>query len=203
MSEPTVFVVDDDPATRDSVQFLAESVRIPVESFASAEEFLASYEPSRPGCLLLDVRMPGMGGLELQERLKTEGIDLPIIMVSAYGDVPTVVRALRQGAFDFLEKPVHEQGLLEKIRAALARDVKQRAERHRQEEIVRRLAKLSSREREVLALIAEGESSKGIAALLGVSPNTIGNHRTSIMRKLGATSVGQLVRMYADARQRG
>jgi two-component system response regulator FixJ len=199
---PTLFVVDDDPATRDSLHFLADSVHLPVVSFASAEEFLASYDRSHPGCLLLDIRMPGMSGLELQEQLETHGIELPVIIVTAHGDVTSVVRALRKGAVDFLEKPVHEQGLLEKVRQALARDTERRAQREQARETEQRLASLTPREREVLALVADGESSKGVAARLGLSPNTVQNQRASIMRKMQASSVGQLVKMYTEAAAR-
>ena len=193
--EPTVFVVDDDEAVRESIGWLVESEGLAAETFCSAAEFLQAYDPDRPGCLLLDVCMPDMSGMELQVKLASERITLPVIMVTGHGDVPLAVRAIKGGALDFIEKPIDQRGLVQCIRQALAIDAARRQERARWAEAERRLASLTLREREVLSLVVAGLFSKEIAFKLGISPKTIEVHRTHIMQKLGADSVADLVRL--------
>ncbi len=193
--EATVFVVEDNSAVRDSLRWLIASAGLGVEVFSSAPEFLAAHDPSRPGCLLLDVRMPGMNGLELQEQLAGRGSTLPVVVLTAYGDVATAVRALKAGAVEFLEKPYADDVLLSVLRSALERDATRRAEAVRQAEVRERLALLTPREREVLDLIARGRPNKQIALELGVSFKTVEAHRARIMTKMQAECLADLLRM--------
>ena len=193
MTKATVFVVDDDPGMRESLRFLIESVGLPVETFERAEDFLAHYQPERPGCLILDVRMPGVGGLELQERLLGLGAATPTIMITGYGDVPMSVRAMRNGAIDFIEKPFSDQHLIEKINEALTRDTDQREESRKRELVMRRVRSLTPREREVLDGIIDGKANKVIAHELGLSSKTVEVHRARLMQKMGSDSVASLV----------
>lgn len=197
--EPTVFVVDDDPAVRKSLERLGESLALPVEGFASAQEFLAAFDPARPGCVVLDLRMPGMSGLELQERLWQQGMQIPVIMVTAYGDIPSAVRAMRHGAIDFIEKPYRPQSLLERINEALTRDRDNRVRRAQEADSRDRVATLSPREHQVMRLLAAGRSAKQIGAELGVSHKTVQVHRARIFEKLKITSVAELVRLAVAA----
>src|SRR6185436_5741798 len=158
--EPTVFVVDDDPALQRLIRKLLETGGRRVETFSSATEFLAAYKPDRTGCLVLDVRMPGMSGLALQERLGTDAISLPILIVTGYGDVPVAVQAMRQGAFDFIEKPFSGQILIGRIEAALAEDARRRKSRMTREDVRRRRALLTPRERQVMDLVVQGKPNK-------------------------------------------
>ena len=190
---PTVFIVDDDPAMRESLTFLVSSVGLRVESFPSALEFLDSYEPSSDGCLVLDIRMPGMSGLELQERLRERRIDMPIVMITGFGDVPMAVRALKRGAVDFLEKPFTDQDLLDRIHEAIEEDRLRRRERRRRDDIDGRIARLTSRERQVMKCVVEGKSNKIIAQQLGLSPKTIEVHRARMMDKMKAASLAELL----------
>jgi RNA polymerase sigma factor (sigma-70 family) len=192
--EPTVFVVDDDAALRKSLAWLIESVRLRVETFASAAEFLAAYDREMPGCLILDVRMPGMSGLELQQCLQDSNIALPIIVITGYGDVPMAVKAIQKGAIDFIEKPVSDQALLDRIQQAIAFDCERRNQQAEHSEVVTQLAHLTAREREVLDKVVEGLSSRQIGEELQVSYKTIEAHRAKIMKKMNADSVPQLVR---------
>lgn len=194
-SKPIIFVVDDDDAVRDSLHWLIESVGLEARTFASAPEFLEAYNPAQPGCLLLDVRMPGMSGLELQERLAKKNAILPIIVVTAHGDVPMAVRAMKAGAVDFIEKPFNDQVLLERIHHALANDAEKRQQQAEHACALARLGFLSPREREILDLIAAGKPNKAIAAELGLSVKTIEFHRAKIMEKMRAESLSELVRM--------
>lgn len=196
----TVFFVEDEPAVRDSLVYLLESVDLHVEAFGSAEEFLEAFDPSRPGCLLLDVRLPGIDGLELQRRLNERRHRIPVIIVSAHGDIAMAVTAMREGAFDFVEKPFDDSDLIERIRRAIATDAENRQRLQRSDEIVERLGSLTAREREVLDLVVEGEPTKAIASRLGTSFNTVQNQRASILRKMHARSVADLVRMVMIAR---
>ncbi|MGC1274539.1 MAG: response regulator transcription factor [Planctomycetaceae bacterium] len=191
----TVFIVDDDPGMRKSLTWLVESVDLQVETFGSASEFLEAYDPERPGCLLCDVRMPGMSGLEMQERLRTIGSTLPVIMMTGYGDITSAVRAMKAGAIDFLEKPISDQVLLDHIQRAIARDSSTRTGRGELLKIGQRLSLLTRREQEVMSLVVEGYSSKEIASLLNVSFKTVEAHRAKIMRKMEARSVPHLIRM--------
>lgn len=193
-SEPTVFVVDDDDEVRDSLRWLIESVGLQVRSFSSAQSFLDSYTDSAPGCLVLDIRMPGMSGLDLQEELSGRGIELPVIVVTAYGDVQTAVRAMKAGAVDFVEKPIGEQGLLDQIHKAIAEDLRNNEKRAVQREVKQRYERLTPREKEVMALVVDGLSSKEIAQQIDVSFKTVEAHRAKIMKKMEAKSVPHLIR---------
>jgi FixJ family two-component response regulator len=165
VSEPTVFIVDDDQAVARSLRWLIESVRLKVETFASAQAFLDGYDAAKPGCLVLDVRMPGMSGIELQERLTAQRIRVPIIFITGHGDVQMAVRAVQAGAFDFIEKPFNDQDLLDRM------------------------------QREVMDLVVEGMSNKAVANTLGLSAKTVEVHRAKVMEKMNARSVSDLVRM--------
>lgn len=193
--DATVFVVDDDQAMRTSLQWLIESTGMSVKTYESADAFLASYYPGRAGCLLLDVRMPGMSGLELQAHMAREGLRLPVILITGHGDVAMAVRAMKAGALDFIEKPFHDEDLLRSIRNALDYDQKTRASRSTQAEIAMRLAELTPREHEVMAMVTEGKSNKEIASALGVSAKTVEAHRARVMEKMRAESLAELVRM--------
>ena len=192
---PTVFVVDDDPAMRESLSFLVDSVGLEVECFATARDFLDRYDGRRGGCLVLDVRMPGMSGLELQERLADRGIDIPIVMITGFGDVPMAVRALKRGALDFIEKPFTDQDLLDRIHEALERDRNRRAERARKEDIAARIAKLTPREHQVMDCVLAGKPNKVIAAELTLSPKTIEVHRARMMDKMQVASLAELLQL--------
>ena len=197
--EPIVFVVDDDQAFRSSLKWLIESVGLQVEAYASADEFMRSYYPGRAGCLLLDVRMPGMSGLELQEYFARNDIHIPIIIITGHGDVPMAVRAMKAGAIDFIDKPFNDELLLESIRNALTVDQQQRELQSRRAEIAARLDHLTPREHEVMEMVTEGRSNKEIAMDLGVSAKTVEAHRARVMEKMGAGSLAELVRMVMAA----
>lgn len=196
MTEPaTVFVVDDDEAMRESLLWLLKSVGLPAVGHPSAEAFLAALDPDRPGCLVLDVRMPGMSGLELQERLVAMGAALPVIIITGHGDIPMAVRAMKAGAVDFLEKPFNNQQLLERITAALRSGDAAHAERRRRDALRERLASLSPRERAVALLVAAGKQNKVIAFDLGISQKTVEIHRHNAMEKMRAAGAAELGRM--------
>ncbi|MDE2251783.1 MAG: response regulator transcription factor [Gammaproteobacteria bacterium] len=193
-----VFIVDDDEAVRSSVRFLIRSVGLQAQVYPSAQEFLAVYDPRHPGCLLLDVRMPGMSGLELQQELNRRGATIPVVFISGHGDVPMAVEAMQQGAFDFLQKPFRDQDLLDRVQRALARDAESRARLAARAEIASRLATLTPRESEVLQLITRGKANKVVGAELGVSQRTVEIHRAHVMEKMNASSLAELVRMVLD-----
>lgn len=193
--ELTVFVVDDDQAMRGSLRWLIESVGMRVETFDSAHAFLDAYYPGRAGCLLLDVRMPVMSGLELQEYLGRREIRIPVIIITGHGDVAMAVKAMKAGAVDFIEKPFDDEHLLNSIRKALQYDEQHRALHARKAEIAARLAELTPREHEVMAMVTEGQSNKEIAAALNVSAKTVEVHRARVMDKMRADSLAELVRM--------
>jgi two-component system, LuxR family, response regulator FixJ len=197
-AEPTVFVVDDDTAMCESLHELLEAEGMQSETFASAAAFLENYQADRPGCLILDIRMRGMDGLELQAELVRRRVLLPIVFLTGHGDVPLAVRAVQAGAVDFLEKPVPDAVLLQKVRAALEHDARQRAALVDRQEIARRLAELTPREREVMDRIVAGMPNKQIASRLGVSSKTIEVHRQRILHKMGVHSAVALVRMVAS-----
>lgn len=190
-----VFVVDDDKAMRDSVCMLLESVGINCEAFSCADDFLASCNPAQEGCLLLDVRMPGMSGMELLSILNPKGIMLPVILITGHGDVPMAVRALKHGAFDFLQKPFNPQELLDRAQAALKLDRENRLRFNKINQRRAHLETLTSREREVVDLIVSGDSSKVIAMKLGISPKTVDVHRAHILRKLDVKSIAEIVQL--------
>lgn len=193
--QPIVFMVDDDKAMRDSVCMLLESVGIASRMFSCANDFLASCNPMQEGCLLLDVRMPGMSGMELLEILKPRGILLPAILITGHGDVPMAVRALKHGAFDFIQKPFNTQELLDRVHAAIKMDRKNRLHSREIERRRAHLATLTPREMEVVELIVAGNSSKTIAMKLGISPKTVDIHRASILKKLDVRSVAEIVQL--------
>ena len=195
MTDATVFVVDDDQAVRDSLQQLLQAVGLRVQTYASARDFLLAYRPDTPGCLVLDIRMPGMGGLDLQAQLVQQGVQLPIIFLTGHGDVPAAVRALKAGAMDFLQKPVNSQSLLDLVQQAIRRDGEARAQSAEKSEIVRRLATLTPREREVLDKMVVGKANKVIAVELAISERTVEFHRGKIMKKMCARSLAELVNM--------
>ena len=193
--EPTVYILDDDRAVRESLRWLVESVDLNVETYASPREFLSADDLKRPGCLVLDIRMPAMSGLQVQENLAGRRIDIPVIIITGHGDVTSAVRAMRQGAVDLLEKPFNHQKLLERIQQSIERDVERIRERTRQLETWERHESLTSREREVMHLVVVGKSNKVMARQLGISPKTIEIHRANMMYKMEAESVPDLVRM--------
>ena len=203
LTKSTVFVVDDDQAMRNSLKWLIESVGVQVESFASADEFLAEYQPGCSGCLVLDVRMPGMSGLDLQEYLAEHNIQIPVVIITGHGDVPMAVRAMKSGAIDFIEKPFNDEVLLDAIRRAIAHEEQQRSHYSENLRVQERLAHLTPREREVMEMVTDGRSNKEIANSLGVSAKTIEAHRARVMEKMQAGSLAELVRMALVANQRG
>ena len=194
-SQTSVFVVDDDQAMRNSLKWLIESVGMKVETFASADEFIRNYYPGRAGCLLLDVRMPGMGGLELQENLAAHRCGLPVIIITGHGDVPMAVRAVQNGAVDFLEKPFNNQAMLDSVHRAIEVDAKQRGESSRLQEIEARYDMLTPREKEVMQLVIEGMRNKNIAYDLEISQSTVEVHRSRVMEKMQAKTLSDLMRM--------
>jgi FixJ family two-component response regulator len=197
---PTVFLVDDDAGMLKSLAAVMEVNSLPARTYPSAEAFLADYDPRRPGCLVLDVRMPGMSGVELLERLRAGRVDLPVIVITGHGDVPTAVRSMKLGAIEFLEKPVDPRALLEKVREALERDEARRAEQEEARAARERMEALTNREREVVRLLVAGLSSKQIAGEMGISIKTVEHHRAHVMAKTAAVNVADLVRMTMLAR---
>lgn len=198
--EQTVFIVDDESALRNSLRWLLESIRLCIETFDSAESFLASYTPDRAGCLVLDVRMPGMSGLELYELLLERRSTLPVIFITGHGDVPMAVSALKKGAVDFIEKPFGDKDMLHRIEHCLGQERENRAQRRRQDAAAQRLARLTAREAEVLALIVAGKLNKQIADTLDISIKTVEAHRARIMEKMGIRSVAELVQAVLDGK---
>ncbi len=196
---PTVFVVDDDASVCRALQRLLASVKLRVETFASAREFLGCQPARGPACLVLDVRMPGLSGLDLQHELSRADQALPIIFITGHGDIPMSVRAMKAGAVDFLQKPFNDQELLDAVHQALARNRRARRERAELAEIEQRLGSLTRREYEVLTLVITGMLNKQIAAELGVVEKTIKVHRARVMQKLRVVSVAELVRLAEKA----
>jgi FixJ family two-component response regulator len=194
-TDATVFVVDDDPPMRESLKNLLRSVGLRAELFASAQEFLRSKRPDLPSCLVLDVRLPGLSGLDLQRRTTEAGVEIPIIFITGHGDIPMSVRAMKAGAVEFLTKPFRDQDLLDAIQQALERDRKARDQRAAIEELRSRFASLTPREREVMARVVAGLLNKQIAAEPGTSETTIKIQRHQVMVKMGAGSLPELVRM--------
>lgn len=194
MPDPTVFVVDDDQAVVRSLRWLIESVNLKVEAFESARAFQQGYDASRPGCLVLDVRMPGLSGLELQEWLAAHDVHVPIIFITGHGDVKMAVKAVQSGAFDFIEKPFNDQDLLDRVQKAIDFDTEQREALNKRSQLKDLLDGLTTREREVLDLVADGLSNKAIANKLGLSSKTVEVHRGHMMAKMQASSVADLVK---------
>ena len=197
----TVFIVDDDDAVRSSLRLLLKSVGLQATAFPSARDYLAAWDPDQPGCLVLDVRMPGMSGLELQEELNRRGAIVPVIFITGHGDIPMAVEAMQHGAFDFLQKPFRDQDLIDRIQKATERDAANRAQLREKEQIRIRYESLTPREREVLTLVTAGKANKVMAGDLGVSQRTVEIHRARVMEKMHAASLAQLVRMVMDLQQ--
>jgi len=198
-NEQTVFIVEDDAAVRDSLGLLLGLQGFRTQSFSCAEDFRRIYQPSWAGCLLLDVRMPGMNGLELQESLRRQGLALPVIIMTAHGDITTVRTALKSGAVDFLEKPVDPAALLAAVRTALDADAARRRTALEAEGARQRLSVLTARERQVMELVAKGCHNREIAETLGISPRTVEVHKARVMEKLQVQSVPELVRIVMRA----
>jgi FixJ family two-component response regulator len=196
--QPIVFVVDDDPSMRQALSRLFQSVQLRVEVFSSPQEYLQSERPDVPSCLVLDVRLPGLSGLDFQAELAKADVRIPIVFITGHGDIPMTVRAMKAGAVDFLAKPFRDQDLLDAVTAAIQRDEKRREHEKAIANLNTHFASLTAREREIMALVASGLMSKQIAAQIGLSEITVKVHRSHIMKKMGARSVADLVRM-ADA----
>jgi len=196
---PTVYVVDDDSGVRSSIRILLKSVGISSVALASAQEFLDTYDPAQPGCLVLDIRMPGMSGLELQQQLNLRGAMIPVIFISGHADIPMAVEAMQHGAFDFLQKPFRDQDLIDRVQRALQRDQENRNALRQHDAIRARFESLTPREREVLGLMTQGKPNKVMAGELGLSQRTVEIHRAHVMEKMAANSVAQLVRMVLEA----
>jgi two-component system response regulator FixJ len=195
----TVYVIDDEDTVREGLRTLLSSVHLPVETCSTAQQFLDAYDSSRGGCVVLDIRMPGMSGLELLEQFPSRGIHLPVIVITGYGEVTTAVRAMKAGAIDFFQKPFSFQELLERIQQALAREAEERAARQQRQELLNRIARLTAREQEVLHRVVDGKGNKVIAAELGISVKTVEAFRAKIMEKMRADSLAHLVRMVLAA----
>jgi RNA polymerase sigma factor (sigma-70 family) len=194
-SEAIVYVIDDDAQTRDALKNLMRSVGLRVEVFASAQDFLRSKRPDVPACLVLDVRLRGLSGLDLQKHMAEAKIEVPIIFITGYGDIPMTVQAMKAGAVEFLTKPFRNQELLDAIQQALERDRTTREQRAKNDELYDRYDSLTPREREVMTLVVAGLLNKQIAGELGTSETTVKNHRHQLMEKMGADSVAELVKM--------
>ena len=194
-SPPTIFVVDDDDAVRDSLSDLIDSVGLAVATYPSAHEFLGVYDNARRGCLVLDIRMPGMSGLELQDRLNERGSTLPIVFITGHGDVPMAVEAMKRGAVDFIQKPFRDQELLDRINLALEQNRRRRDAEETKQDIAERIATLTRREREVMDMVIQGKANKVIAIDLGLSQRTVEVHRSHVMDKMKARTLAELVRM--------
>ena len=194
-----VFIIDDDEAVRDSMSMLLESAGIPYVCFNSADDFLLTFDSHHRGCLVLDIRMPGMTGLELQSRLQKLKAVLPIIFITGHGDVPMAVEAMRRGAIDFMRKPVIEQDLIERIEQAFEQESGIVSQMQDREQTNVRIDSLTQREHEVFKLVAEGQANKAIAIDLGISERTVEVHRSQVMKKLGAKTLAQLVRIHLES----
>jgi FixJ family two-component response regulator len=195
VDEPTVFVVDDDASMREALARLFHSVKLRVEIFASGQDFLQSERPDVPSCLVLDVRLPGLSGLDFQAGLMKADVRIPIVFITGHGDIPMTVQAMKAGAVDFLTKPFRDQDLLDAVAAAVQRDQRRREHENAVAELRAHFGSLTPREREIMALVASGLMSKQIAAQIELSEITVKVHRSHIMKKMGARSVADLVRM--------
>ncbi|HEY5623605.1 MAG TPA: response regulator [Gammaproteobacteria bacterium] len=198
---PLVYVVDDDDAVRDSLLLLLRSIGITGKAFATATDFLDAYDPKQHGCLVTDIRMPGMSGLDLQRELKDRGAPIPVILITGHGDVPMAVEAMKDGALDFIEKPFRDQELLDRIQQALNRDEEDRSKNLEALSIQERLVTLTPRETEVMELVVRGHANKVIAQDLGVSQRTVEIHRARVMEKMGMRSLAALVRAVEKTRR--
>ncbi len=198
--EPLIYVVDDDEAVRDSLTLLLKAVGLRGQAFSSAAEFLDNYDPEQHGCLVTDIRMPGMSGLDMQDELNKRGAPIPLIFITGHGDVPMAVDAMKSGALDFIEKPFRDQELLDRVHQALTWDKERRTKNLEILAIRERLATLTPRETEVMERVAQGQANKVIAMDLEVSQRTVEIHRARVMEKMGVRSVAKLVRAVAAAK---
>jgi two-component system response regulator FixJ len=194
-----IYVIDDDEAVRDSMGMLLESADLPYRCFPSADSFFNEHDGSQRGCLVLDIRMPGMTGIDLQQRLTQLGSNLPIIFITGHGDVPMAVEAMRRGAFDFLRKPVNEENFLERIAYALDQESGDWHQKIDRDQAQQRIESLTEREHEVFLLVAEGFANKVVASELGISERTVEVHRAQVMKKLNARTLAQLVRIHLQS----
>ncbi len=195
IEQPTIFIVDDDEQVRNALSLLMESVGLNVEKYSTAQAYLDTFDSSKAGCLILDVRMPGMSGLDLQARLTAEKIHPPIIIITGHGDVPMAVKAVSAGAIDFIEKPFNNQSMLDSVHRAIELDAVQRGESSRLEDIEEHYNSLTPREKEVLLSVIEGKRNKVIAFDLNISQSTVEAHRSKVMDKMAASSLSNLMRM--------
>lgn len=195
MRKPVVRIIDDSDAIRDSLRWLLSTVSLEAETYANADEFLAAWNAEVPGCLVLDLCMPGMSGLELQRRLEEQGVRIPIIFISGHGDIPTATAAMRAGATEFLTKPFSDEDLIRWVQRAVAQDLAQRAQAAEQAAVRERLSSLTPRERDVLDLVVAGRTNKEIGDALHISPKTVEMHRARVMEKMQADSAVALVRL--------
>ncbi|HLF95771.1 MAG TPA: response regulator [Methylococcaceae bacterium] len=197
-TEPTVFIVDDDENMRHSLSRLCKSVGLPAESYSGAQQFLQNCDPERHGCLVTDMRMPGISGLDLLPKLRAQGITLPVIVITGYGDVASAVRAMKSGAVEFLEKPFSNQELLDCIHKCMELDLRIKSKLQRRAQITGRFATLTAREREVMKMVVDGKTNKSIAIELAISGKTVEAHRFRLMVKMQAKTVVDLTRMYLE-----
>lgn len=197
---PIVYVIDDDDGMRRALSLLLSTVGYKTLVFASPSDFLAHFGPDTHGCLVLDIRMPGMSGLELQQHLNRTGSMLPVIFITGHGDVPMAVQAMKEGAFEFIQKPFRDQDLLDRINHALQQDAESRNNLARRADVIRRLETLTSRERQVMDMVVDGSANKVIAIDLNLSERTVEIHRAKVMEKMGARSVAHLVKLHLSLR---
>lgn len=196
MPDPTVFVVDDDSAVRHCISVMCGLADLPCETFADGESFMSAYQPARPGCLVVDQRMPGMSGLELLQWMETQPQPLPVIVITGHGDVPVAVNAFRGGALDFLEKPFSDEYFLKRVREALARDAESRQRAGEKANAFTRYRRLSRREKSVMELMVRGLANKLIAAELNIGIRTVESHRANVLKKMGTASLSELTRLH-------
>ena len=194
-ASPVVYILDDDDGMRRALALLLTTVGYATRTFGDPHEFLAQFKPDAAGCLVLDIRMPGMSGLELQQQLNRTGSMLPVIFITGHGDVPMAVQAMKEGAFEFIQKPFRDQDLLDRINHALQQDAQSRTTLARRADVLKRLESLTSRERQVMALVVDGVANKVIAIDLNLSERTVEIHRAKVMEKMGARSLAHLVKM--------
>jgi FixJ family two-component response regulator len=195
-SRPVVHIVDDDDGMRKAITVLMTTVGYRALAFARPTEFLQKYDPNQPGCLILDVRMPEMSGLEVQQQLNRSGSMVPVVLITAHGDIPMAVQAMKDGAFDFLQKPFRDQDLIDRVNSALKQDAENRAAVEKLADLKRRAESLTPREREVMAFVVDGRANKVVAIDLGLSERTVEIHRANVMEKMGARSIAHLVKMH-------
>lgn len=194
--KPLIYIVDDDDGMRRALSVLMTTVGYDAVAFSRPSEFLKHFDPEQPGCLVLDVRMPEMSGLEVQQHLNRSGSMLPIILITGHGDIPMAVQAMKDGAFDFMQKPFRDQDLLDRINGALKLDAENRASIEKHADLKRRADSLTPREREVMGLVVDGKANKVIAIDLGLSERTVEIHRANVMEKMAARSIAHLVKMH-------